>query len=517
MNGTIILHRLTNFVSASSSALKRIAHPLWRLLTFSLADDMIYRAKTLSASLAKGTLSVAYGTRLLSRMKIRGTREYPLEEGKYPQPEVFASSLALAINDLGATKADVCLSIPKAWAVIKTMEFPAAVKENLSNVVAYELDRITPFTAEEAFYDFRVLDEKDGKLTLMVVAAKIDVVRPYIDALKERGIAVSRLTVNLSAIETLCRSLDEKTDKVFVEIKREGFEGALFLNGAIAGTSAGAFPSEDEREKVDLLLGEIAPLIDILKNQGKSAEVVIHLHEPNPAFKELLKIQVTQPVRFLNETDIRIAISDSEKSVPYTAIGGVLESLWPRANGLNLLSKGYHEKFKAPMVLTILLLLVILGMWILYLIAPLRIEGNRLEEIDRQIASRKGEVKKIEALKKELESLNTEISDINNFKGNRRMALDILRELTTVLPKNAWLSRVRITGTTVELEGYASSATGLLPKLEASLHFGKAEFASPTFRDARMNADRFNIKMEIEGIEKEEIEKKGETGADEEE
>jgi hypothetical protein len=49
------------------------------------------------------------------------------------------------------------------------------------------------------------------------------------------------------------------------------------------------------------------------------------------------------------------------------------------------------------------------------------------------------------------------------------------------------------------------------------LHFRKAEFASPTFRDARMNADRFNIKMEIEGIEKEEMEKKGETGADEEE
>ncbi|MCL4492456.1 MAG: PilN domain-containing protein, partial [Nitrospirae bacterium] len=57
--------------------------------------------------------------------------------------------------------------------------------------------------------------------------------------------------------------------------------------------------------------------------------------------------------------------------------------------------------------------------------------------------------------------------------------------------------RVRITGSTVEIEGYASSATELLPRLEASKVFRKAEFTSPTFRDARMNSDRFNIKMEI--------------------
>jgi general secretion pathway protein L len=117
---------------------------------------------------------------------------------------------------------------------------------------------------------------------------------------------------------------------------------------------------------------------------------------------------------------------------------------------------------------------------------------------------RKEEVRKIEALKKELDSLNNEITTINNFKENRPMTLNILKELTSILPKTAWLTRARITESTVEIEGYASSASMLLPKLEASNYFKKAEFASPTFRDARMNADRFNIKMEIEGIKKDE-------------
>ncbi len=82
------------------------------------------------------------------------------------------------------------------------------------------------------------------------------------------------------------------------------------------------------------------------------------------------------------------------------------------------------------------------------------------------------------------------------------MSLNLLKELTTILPKNTWLTRARITDTTVEIEGYASSATELLPKLEASKYFKKSEFASPTFRDARMNADRFIIRMEIQGVKK---------------
>jgi general secretion pathway protein L len=142
-------------------------------------------------------------------------------------------------------------------------------------------------------------------------------------------------------------------------------------------------------------------------------------------------------------------------------------------------------------------------MWTLYIIAPLKIEEKRVIEIDRQIALRKDEIKKIVALKKEIEAVKTELSAISDFKQGKPMALNILKELTAILPKNTWLSRVRITETTVELEGYSASATGILSKLEASSYFKKVEFASPTFRDARMNADRFNIKMEIEGFTKE--------------
>jgi len=519
MNNAAVREKIIAFASSSSTGFKKLWKPLSRILTFSLADDAIYPARIISASLEKGLLSVIYGSRVFSQVRVRGIREYYFDEDKYPQPEVFASSLSLAMNDLRAPRPDVSFSIPKAWAVIRTAEFPATVKENLYNVISYEMDRITPFKSEDAFYDFRILGEDTGKLTVLVAAAKADVVQPYIDALKGKGISVRRVSVNLSGIETLCRYMDRKaagTDFVFVEVKKEGYEGALFLNGSIT-TLAGSFPAEDDKAKADMIVPEITRSVDAIKHSRRTPQIVMLLRDKNASLKELLKSRVVQPVKILNESDVPVRLSGQYKEVPFSAIGSVLESLWKKAKGFDLLSKGLHEKSKPPMALTMILIIAILGMWILYIIAPLRVEERRLQEIDRQISLRKEEVNKIETLKKEIRALTDEISTVDSFKENKPMALNILKELTTILLKNTWVTRVRITETGVDLEGYSSSATGLLSKIEASHYFKKTEFSSPTFRDTRMNADRFNIKTTIVGFKKDETAKKEVTEGNDEE
>ena len=176
--------------------------------------------------------------------------------------------------------------------------------------------------------------------------------------------------------------------------------------------------------------------------------------------------------------------------------GGVVD-------GINLLDKGIHRRPKTPMALTVLLLAVLIASGLFWMVSPLQIEGKKIEIIDREIAARKDEVKKVEALKKELEGLEKEIAAINAFRTARPLTLNLLMEMTRILPNNVWLSRVRFTESTAEIEGYAASAADTLPKLEASRYFKKVEFASPTTRDVRLNADRFVIKMEIEKLPEE--------------
>lgn len=510
MTGTVNIKKITSAASDIGAKLGTIWTPIQRVLTFSPADDMIASQKNLSVSIDKGNISVAYGARFLSKINITGLKEYSFEEERYPQPEDLLSSLSLAVNEFNTSNTDITLSIPKAWTIIRTVDFPSTVEENLPDAVSYELDRLTPFTADEAFFDFRVFSEagrtgdKGDRISLLLTAAKADQIRPYMDILKENGFAVSRITVNLSAIGALCRYTDRKSDALFVEIGNKGYEGGLFINGLPVHNFSGALTGLDDVTKAEMISGDINSLLKTAKNKGMAPQVIALLKDKSPVFIELLKARLDMPFRVMSENghsgdaNFRLKLPAPHKEMPYAAVGGLIQSLWTEANGLNLLKKGRHEKQKTPLALTILLLLAIAGVWIFYLIAPLKVEEKRLQEISGQIGSKKEEAKKVETLKMEADALRAEIAVINNFKNDRIMALNILKELTLTLPKTAWLSRTRLTTTAVDIEGYASAATELLPKLEASKYFRKVEFASSTIRDARMKADRFNIKMEIE-------------------
>ena len=166
--------------------------------------------------------------------------------------------------------------------------------------------------------------------------------------------------------------------------------------------------------------------------------------------------------------------------------------------GMNLLAKGGSRSRRPPFALTILLLATLATLGIYWLVSPLQIEERRIAAIDREIASRREEVRQAEVRQKEIDVVAQEIAVIGKFKQSRPVVLDLLRELTLILPPKAWLSRVRLSEANAEIEGYAPSSTEILPKLEASKHFRKVEFSSPTFRDTRLNADRFIVKMEIE-------------------
>ena len=478
--------------------------PAWRILNLSLGDDAISWKRTIGISIEKSGVSVVEATRFLSRIRIRNVRRYPLEEGKVATPENVANIVSLAVREFKARNAEICLGIPKAWAIIQSAELPASVKETLPDVVSYELDRLTPFSPDEAFYDYRVLQEHPDKLRIVVTAAKADLIRPYVQAFREKRIRLDRVQVNLSGMAALLGFAGQETDTVFLVLDDDGYEGALIQNGALASVISGRLEGSDDEVIIKEAVNGILPFVDQLKSEGQSPRLYAHL---KGRFRDrgytLLEQHIDVPYQVLNDLDLKLDFPGRRDGVPYPALGVALESLWPNAARMNLLGKGRHRESKRPIAVTAALGLLVLCAGIFYMISPIGIEGKQLEEIDRQISLRKDEVGKVEAVRKEMDALSKEIASINSIKAGKPMAIDIMKELTAVLPKNVWLARVRITDTGVDIEGYSSgSAAELLPLLESSKYLQKVEFSSPTFRDTRMNADRFVIKMEIENPNK---------------
>ncbi len=472
---------------------------LGRVFGFNVLEGVIIPKKCLCAAIGKGHVSVACGTRFLSRPRIVGFRRFLFEEGSYPRPEELASAIVSAREAFRARDAAIVLSVPRPWVLTRVAELPSVVKENLASVIAYELDRFTPFTPAEAMYDFAVTSEDGDKLNVVIVAMRSETARPYLDALAARGVSPERITTDMTAFGTLCALLGSARGMVLcVAVDEEGYDGCLMKDGAFLAGSSGRLPGKDREKDLAEIRRGLSPMLADFEAEGVPADVFLTASGRYAFLEEELGV----PVKAIGHEDMRRVFKTDIDDGVTGPLGGLVETIWPGAKGFNLASKGFEASGKGLVTsVTWVLVALIAAAAVLYLVVPLEVEKTRLDRIEYQLKIRRGDIRVIEALKQETTSIEADMNRIRGFKESVPMMLDVMKELTTILPKSVWLTRLRTTGETVEIEGYAGSATEMLPRLEESGLFKKVEFSSPTIRDTRLNADRFVIKMQMEGFE----------------
>lgn len=503
MTTEAVAAKSSSAVRALNSRLSALLSVAGRVLSFSLADDRVTLRRGLCVSIEKGSLAVAAGSRFLSRISVRAAKFFPVDPSAYPAPEECASSVAMLLAESPMKKPVVSLSVPKAWTIATVAEFPATIKENMHDAMRHELDRLTPFSADEALYDFRILGEAGGKLSVLVLAAKASVVLPYLDALKDKGIAVSCVTSHSSSLAAFCGFSSGLRDCIVLRDREDDCEGTLLLDGAVRSVftvrKSEAAPAQPDPS----LLAELAAYSALIREYGSEPRIVLSSETAGPAVRDLLSQKTGVPVIPAEDMMRKDRMLHQNGGPILPAYSGLIELLWPKARPLDLLSRGIEKRERTPLLLTVVLACAVIAASAVYLYAPLEFEKRRSAEIDRMIAARKDDVRKTEDLRKQVESLAAEISTINAFR-KKPLTVNIVREVTAVLPNSAWLTRLRVSDTEVNIEGFASSATELIPKLEASKLLSSAELASATYRDQRANMDRFVIKADIEGAKKEE-------------
>ncbi|MDO9168682.1 MAG: PilN domain-containing protein [Methylobacter sp.] len=111
----------------------------------------------------------------------------------------IAQYKALLAKDGRLAKTDLILRLTGQEAIQKELVLPAAVKENLSQVVTYELDRYTPFKAEQVYFSVKQLEaeHEPGQIRVMLVLTP----RETLDALYEdiKTMGMSPLFVDYEA------------------------------------------------------------------------------------------------------------------------------------------------------------------------------------------------------------------------------------------------------------------------------------------------------------------------------
>ncbi len=80
----------------------------------------------------------------------------------------------------------------------------------------------------------------------------------------------------------------------------------------------------------------------------------------------------------------------------------------------------------------------------------------------------------------------------------RDLNLEVLQELTALLPSDTFLNSYSNREGSIQLSGASGSAPDLIPNLEKSLLLKEVAQRGTMFKDAQTGKDRFNIEAKLE-------------------
>ena len=128
----------------------------------------------------------------------------------------------------------------------------------------------------------------------------------------------------------------------------------------------------------------------------------------------------------------------------------------------------------------------VLAATVLLALAALLVPGYResrsLGRLNAEIARIDPEVRAVERVARELERKRQLLVTLEKIGTGALQPLPVLRELTDVLPSDAWVTYLAFDAKGLELTGQAGAASTLIPLLENSPRLERVEFASPVTR-----------------------------------
>lgn len=117
----------------------------------------------------------------------------PLDEADAEQDDAFAT----ALRTQRALKREPLLLLPQEWAATLPVTLPAAAKDNLRQVLSFEMDRQTPFAVADVYYDYRLTTPSPvpGSLQLELVTVPRRRLDPLLARLRSLGVTARQVDV----------------------------------------------------------------------------------------------------------------------------------------------------------------------------------------------------------------------------------------------------------------------------------------------------------------------------------
>ncbi|MDR1727341.1 MAG: PilN domain-containing protein [Acidobacteriota bacterium] len=417
----------------------------------------------------------------------------------------LADRVGRFFHDNGLGRDAVVLGVPREEVVFRHLDLPAEVKDNLKDVVRYQVQAFEPSEESGVYYDYAPPGGQAGSKRLTVLVAMVR--KAYLDKqlalLRECGIrpaAVSCGSMGLGGLWLHGRK--DAAGKTFflAEVGRAGLELFALHRGRFAYSREVA--KDDARDWGDLLLGEVneaasrlrlAPgdVVEKIVLSGDCAEEALEAVRGRIPDCEL--VDRSFPFDAVEKT--RPAIVSAAASVGLAFAGATAHP----AVGLNLLPPEltrHRGRWGVAIAAALggLALLLLAGLGVRETVQN-RALLSRLKEENKKLDA---PVRQVRALESKERALATEEKVLEGLVNDRDRNLDILKELTTIFPEDTFLTNYSNKNGVIQLVGQSGSSSDLIPQLEKSPLLKDVVQKGGIFKDQATGRDRFTFEARME-------------------
>ncbi len=438
-------------------------------------------------------VAFAHLSKRLFRVTVRRTATVPLPGLELPaeRRQALTNAVVAFTREGGVDTRRTVLCVPRTEAAFNRVLLPAAARENLAQVLEYEIENLIPLSRDEIYYDYSARDYGEERLEVLLMCIPRVVVRGYLEALEDALVRPRGIVLASTAIAdfiTFCRG---EAGPLGLLVSAPGaMEVALLSGGQLLSSQlvpakrladAAALERSVARQLTDqALLVENVPLYRWELANGAAPAI------PMPGEGDLLALARGR----LGATEEFFA---SAEPAMLPALGAALDAVREGTVPLNLLPAEGRRGADEGLSLTTVVLVACSALLLLVWGGSALVKDVLLQrQLQAQIEAIGPEVREVKALQAEIEGLQREIDTLS--EGQEPRLTPLLKDLTELVPNDAFLTGLNVRGGKLSLDGQARSASDLITALEKSKRFKNVTFSSPTTKQG--DKERFSIVAE---------------------
>ncbi len=439
-------------------------------------------------------VAIAGVSKRLLQVRLRSTQTVPLPSRDLPADR--RQALTNAVRDFVATHeldpSHAVLCVPRSDAAVTRVLLPAAAQENLAQVLEYEMENLVPFPREEIFYDYTVRPLGTERIEVLLVCVPRETILGYLAALEEAGVRPRSIGLPSTALAdyvTFCRG-DVASGMVVTVQMADATEIALFAEGRLVASQL--LPAASAVEPAVLARSLARQLADELFEPDRTTLYQWALsngHGTPPP--ELGEANLVEMARGRLATADEFFTATAPALLP--AVGAALGAVREGVVRLNLLPAENREAFdEGPSIATWVLLALSVLLLVVWGVSGMVKDVMLRKEVQAHLEAVAPDVRDVKTIQNEIDELQHQVDIIGAQDGR---VTTLLKELTELIPTDAYLTTLNLRGGRLTLDGMARSASDIITALEKSKRFKNVTFSSPTTKQG--DKERFALSAEV--------------------